>query len=98
MGEAEYISSATGIEERADRIAQIIIALENRQLTMVGNSDILSYKLNDGQTVIETVYRSPENLQKAIDSYERILNRLISRLNGTRIVRLVDSKNVHHGF
>lgn len=92
--EYQYIIDSTGLKERYDRICSIITALENQQLLAVGNSDVDEYTLDDGQTKIKTVYRSPSALAKAIDDYEKIKNRILAELTGTRIVRLGDAKSL----
>lgn len=94
MTEYEYIIDSPGLKERYDRIQQIITALELQQLAAVGNSDVDSYSLNDGQIQISTRYRSPEQIQKAIDGYEKISNRILFQLTGTRVVRLADAEAI----
>lgn len=94
MTEYEYIIDSTSLKQRYDRITAIITALENQQLAAVGNSDVLQYSLDDGQTRISTMYRSADQIAKAIDVYEKIQNRILSQITGTRIVRLADAKDV----
>ncbi len=94
MTEYQYIIDSTSLKERYDRICQIIEGLENQQLAVVGNSDIDEYTLDDGQTKIKTVYRSLEQITKAINNYERIKNRILQQLTGTGIVRLADAKAI----
>jgi hypothetical protein len=55
--EYEYIIDSTSLKQRYDRICSIITALENQQLLMAGNSDVVTYSLDDGQTRISTTYR-----------------------------------------
>lgn len=91
--EYSYIIDSANLRERYNRITAIIKALEEHQLLMVGNSDVLSYTLDDGQTRISTSYRSADQIAKAIDQYEKIRNRVQDELLGTRIVRLADAKD-----
>lgn len=93
MTESEYIVSANTKKDRLTRINQIIEALELQQIASVTNSDIDSYTLNDGQIQINTRYRSPEQIAKAIEAYDKIKARLESDLEG-RIVRLGDAESI----
>lgn len=92
--EYQYVIDSTSLKERYDRICTIITALENAQIAGVSNSDVVSYTLDDGQTRINTTYRSAEDIQKAIDGYEKIKERIANQLTGTRIVRLADAKSI----
>ena len=94
--EYEYIIDSTSLKERYDRICAIIEALENQQLAAAGNTDVEEYTLDDGQTKIKTVYRSPEQIAKAIDNYEKIKNRVLAQMTGTRIMRLGDAKSIRN--
>ena len=94
MTEYEYIINSTGLKDRYDRICAIIRALEDQQLAVVGNSDVESYTLDDGQTRINTTYRSALEIAKAIDQYERIKNRIQGELLGTRVVALRDANTI----
>lgn len=92
--EYQYIIDSTSLKQRYDRIQSIITALENQQLLMVGNSDVVSYSLDDGQTRISTNYRSADQIAKAIEQYEKILYRIEAQITGTRIVRLADAGSI----
>jgi hypothetical protein len=92
--EYQYVIDSVDLKQRYDRIKAIITALENQQLALVGNSDVVSYSLDDGQTRISTTYRSADQIAKAIDQYEKILIRIESQITGTRIVRLADAGSI----
>ena len=92
--EYQYVIDSPNLKARYDRITSIIEALENQQLSVVANSDIDSYDINDGQIRISTRYRSPEQIQKAIDGYEKIRNRILQQITGTGILRLADSEAI----
>lgn len=97
--EYQYIIDSISLKQRYDRIQAIITALENQQLLMVGNSDVVSYSLDDGQTRISTNYRSADQIAKAIEQYEKILYRIEAQITGTRIVRLADAGSIQsNGF
>lgn len=92
--EYQYVIDSADLKQRYDRIKAIIAALENQQLAMVGNSDVVSYSLDDGQTRIQTNYRSADQIAKAISDYEKILYRIKAQITGTRIVRLADAGSI----
>jgi len=100
--EACYITCSASMLERADRIKQVIIALENQAIIAAENSDIADYSLNDGLINIRTAYRTPTEIANAIDRYEKIYERIIARCSGTRVFSLRDSKafnlNSRNGF
>ena len=83
--ETVYIESATGLRTRLDRIVAIIEALELRQVAVIGNADIDEYEINDGQTKIRTIYRSSEQIAKAIQAYEALKQKLLNQLNGRQM-------------
>lgn len=92
--EYQYVIDSPNLKARYDRLSQIITALENQQLAMVGKSGTLKYSLNDGQTMISTEYRSSAEIAAAITEYEKIRNRVLSELTGTRVKRLADAESV----
>lgn len=92
--EYQYVIDSTSLKQRYDRIKAIIAALETLQLTSISKSGTAKYTLNDGQTVISTDYRSPEQIAKAITEYEKILNRIISEITGSRVKRLADAESI----
>jgi len=94
MQEYRYIIDSTSLKQRYDRITAIITALENQILLGISNSDVISYSLDDGQTRISTNYRSADQVAKAITEYEKIRNRILFELTGSRIVRLADAGSV----
>jgi hypothetical protein len=82
MNEKLYIDSAESLLDKINRIDAIIDGLILQQSTSTGNSNIASYQLNDGQTVINTSYTSQEMIMKAIEGFERLRARYLLRLNG----------------
>ncbi len=87
-----YVSSATEICDKIDRLDAIITALEDVALIAAAKGDISEYSLDDGQTKIRTSYRDALEISKSITAFETIRMRYINRLNG-RQVRLVDGSN-----
>lgn len=87
-----YVTSATSLRAKIDRMQAVIDMLEETALKSAGNEDISEYSLDDGQTKIKTVYKSASAVADAIETFERLKQKYINQLNG-RAVRMVDSKN-----
>lgn len=92
-----YIQSKKTLQDRILAIDAIIEALELTALNMAGKDDIQEYHLNDGQTIIKTIYKGSVGVASAIDDFERIKQRYVNRYNG-RMVRLVDGKNFNRNL
>jgi hypothetical protein len=86
-----YIQSASELCDKIARLDQVIDALLLAAVGAAENSDVESYVLNDGQSTIQTNYRTPEDIAEAIEKFELIRQRYVNRFNG-RIVRLVDMR------
>jgi hypothetical protein len=84
--ETLYIEGATGLVERLTRIEAIIEALELRQVEVIGKSNVEEYQLDDGQVRIKTIYRSADQIAKAIEAYERLKQKILNKLNGRQMV------------
>lgn len=90
--EGMYVASATTRLAKIAAIDAIQDALLTSAMTAASKGSISEYMLNDGQTIIKTVYRDSREIELAYDAYERIKQRLINAING-RIVRLMPSNN-----
>lgn len=81
----DYIRCAQNTKDKIDRINSIIEALEDAELaqaTLSGDKD--EYSLDDGQTRIKTVFRSPKAIEDAITALEKRKQRLINSCVGYR--------------
>jgi hypothetical protein len=87
-----YVDGAKNLIEKIARLDAIISALETAALKAAAKGGISEYMLDDGQTKIREVYRSPVEIERSITAFEGIRQRYINRLNGS-MIRLVDSKN-----
>ena len=90
---AIYVQDQPTLEAKIAALDAIIDALLGSALTMAGNDSIQEYSLNDGQTIIKTIYKGAVGIASAIRDFQRIRNIYVNQLNG-RMVRLVDSKNM----
>jgi uncharacterized protein YqgV (UPF0045/DUF77 family) len=92
--EYQYVIDSSDLKNKYDRIQAVISALIDQQILMVGKSGIVSYSLNDGQTVISTTYRNSMDIAKAIQEYTKISNVILSQITGSRVKRLADAQSV----
>ncbi len=90
-----YIEGATSLRDKITRIEAVISALMGSALRSASKGEISEYMLDDGQTRINTIYRSPDAILSAIQSFEKIKFMFINQLNG-RVMRNVDSKNFNN--
>lgn len=81
--ESIYIASAADLEQKITRLQTIIDALELRMVEVgAGNATTEEYQIDDGQVRINTIYRNPESIAKAILLYERLKQKAINQYNG----------------
>lgn len=83
-----YFEDANDLCDKIDRLNVII----NAQITLLATSsledDIEAYRLNDGQTIINVVRRSAEQITRSIRQLELVRNMYKNQLNG-RVMRIV---------
>jgi len=89
---AIFVDKATDLCDKIVRIEQIIDALLTTALSSAAHDEIEEYMLDDGQTKIKTIYKGTDQIFKSIDSFERLKQIYVNRLNGRRL-RLVDHNN-----
>ena len=82
--EYDYIKSAATLEEELTFTRLVIAALKENALKAAANGDIEDYRIDDGQTVISTSYRSPEDIYTGIKFWLQEEQRLINQLYGNR--------------
>jgi len=92
-----YIQSQKTLQDKITAIDKVIDALILSGETMAINDSIQEYSLNDGQTIIKTIYKGGVGIATAMRYWEGIRQMYINRLNG-RMVRLVDGKNFPRRF
>lgn len=90
--EGLYIASCTNIRAKIAAIDAIIDALLVTAADAATKDNIEEYSLNDGQTIIRTLYRGTDGIYKSIASFEKLKIYYQSKTTG-RMVRLVDGKN-----
>jgi|SRR5690242_1841532 len=90
---SQYLDTKATLEAKLAAINEIQAALLVAATKSATQGHIDEYMLNDGQTIIKTKYRNTEQIMNSYDSMEVIKQRVLASLNGTRVVRLMDSKN-----
>lgn len=89
----KYVDSATTVAGKITKIDAIITALEATALKSAANDDISEYSLDDGQTKIRTAYKGTESVLKSIESFIKLKEYYVNKLNG-RVIRLVDGQSL----
>lgn len=84
-----YIRDCNTIKEKITKIEEIIALLMDSMVEAAGNQDVTEYRLDDGQTKVQTIYRSADQIRKTIYNLEALKEMYINRCTG-RITRLVD--------
>jgi hypothetical protein len=92
--EALYVNSKTTAQARIVAIDVIIDGLLTSATNSIGNADMQTYQLNDGQTEIKMSYRSLDQITDAIKNWRALQNMFRSDIN-PRQVRLMDVKNLY---
>jgi hypothetical protein len=80
--EIEYVQEAQDLRDKIKRVDKIINKLFDAGLNAAANQDISSYSLDDGQTSINTSYRTAEECLKAAKQFESFKESYINKLNG----------------
>lgn len=90
--DTDYILSRTTIEARIAAIDAIIDALFVQQLALASQGEpITEYMLNDGQTIIKAIYKTPEAIARTIELMQKQRNRYANM--GRNTYRLVGERN-----
>ena len=82
--DTHYYKSATNLNDQIAKISQIVDALYDLQLEVIGGSDIEEYFIDNGQSKVRTTYRSSQSIAEAITLWENRKTVLMNQLNGRR--------------
>jgi hypothetical protein len=97
----DYIIKSSDELIKINRMTAIINAYSDSLLEGALNGNVSEYSLDDGQSKIRTVNRSPKDLADLIRVLELQRDRLIVRYNKLNVgsmIRLVDSKNQRNNY
>ena len=81
-----YLQSATDIADKIAKIDAVIDALLEASLMGGETGNTEEYNLDDGQSKIRQIYRSPEEIAKAIETYEKLKTRYMNKINPQSVV------------
>lgn len=88
----EYLLSNEALLDELGTIREIIRVLRASMLDAAATANIEEYQLNDGQTIIKTVYRDPKQIQGALEMLQRDEQKIINKGVG-RVSKLRDSNS-----
>lgn len=91
---SEYVLCTADKAEQIARIDQCITALLALQIDTTGDQSIEEYTVDNGQTKIQTRYRSTAQITNSIFALRKLRNEI--RNEGNRVIRLIDSKNLRN--
>lgn len=79
-----YINSAEYIKDKLNRVEAVINALYDAATEAADPERAVfdEYWLDDGQSKIKAMHRSPEDIFKAIHNYEKIKQMYMNRIQG----------------
>jgi hypothetical protein len=95
-----YLKCVSTPAQKIKKIDEIIDVLLNTVLTAVESGHVEEYSLDDGQTKINQIFRSPDAVIESIKTLEEIRQLYVNRCKakGSRIVKLMDISNFRrHG-
>lgn len=95
LSTSEYLASAKTYEAKIAALEKVIAALFVTLERAATNDDLTSYMLDDGQTKVETMYKSAEQVVNSIKALETLLNMYRRKIGGGGVMRFVDSKNLN---
>lgn len=90
-----YIEDVDDLCQRVTRIDQVIDALLTLATTSALEDDVRSYRLNDGQTIINVERQTVDQLMKSVRNLELVKNMYINRING-RGMRLTNHEDTRY--
>lgn len=85
--------SAAQIREKIAEIDTLISVLTTTALKSVSTGHFVEYDLDTGQSRTRIKYQSTSAVVQSLQDYENLRQFYVNKLIGTRVVRLVDSKN-----
>ena len=68
-----YVNGALTVQDKICRIEEIIGIMMNSLAESALNQDVSEYRLDDGQTKVQTIYRSATQITNAIEDLERLV-------------------------
>jgi hypothetical protein len=77
-----YTNAGADIKARVNRLTTIIYNLEGMMVNVGEGGNIQNYSFNDGQSTINTNYRTLNDILTAIKGFEILRERLLNKIKG----------------
>lgn len=71
---------------RIERLKTTRDDLENLYEKMALTGMVQEYKMNDGQTITQMIYKTPTELESAINGIQKLINKKYHYLNGREVI------------
>lgn len=91
----DFLAIKTGAAAKITAIDAIIDALLLTVLKAVEKGNVSEYMLNDGQSIIKTVYRSPIQVTETIEALRMVRQQYMNDITG-RVHRAASGDNVRN--
>lgn len=98
LSTADYLASTEDYQEKIARIDKIQKLLFDTAEKAALDDGILSYTLDDGQTKVQTMYKSVDQVINSILALEKLRAMYTRKLGGTGVMRFVDASNLNRSF
>lgn len=89
---AIYVESKKTAREKIIAIDAIIDALLSTALKAASAGDVTEFSLDDGQSKVKTIFRSPMEVMKSIEAFKMLKQEYMNTVNG-RVMRMIDGKS-----
>lgn len=97
----QYLTNARDLKERIVRLEQLIDAMILSTLNTIDSPDynpnVSQYRLNDGQMIVETTYKSNSDVLGAIKELEKVKQLYMNQYNG-RVMTSRDIRSLNKTF
>lgn len=88
------LTTCTGVKAKIAKIDQIIDQLLTTAMKSVATGNHAEYKVDDGQSVTNVIYRSPKEITDTVIEYRRIRQMYVNDLIGHQF-KQVDGRNLN---
>lgn len=96
VNSASFTNRTDLYKDRITKIDLVIDALLTNVLEAAGTNNIEEFQLNDGQTIIKTIYNGADDVFKSITVAEKLRTYYQNQITG-HTFRMIDHKSIHHG-
>lgn len=79
---SEYIRSRKSLKAKIDATEVMIDKLQEKMLESIDDIQNSDYLIDDGQVKVQSSFRSTGDIEKSLESLEKMLQRYINQYNG----------------